>query len=358
MKQESIMWEYIAQEPELLSVLMRDPTIAEYAGRAAYGLKSVYLVAHGSSYNAAVTISNFMAQCTGLRVYAYTPSIFEYGQSSLQLEEIGSSLVIAISQTGTSSGAIQALKHAKKLGVRTLSLTGAAGSPVAEEADDVLMLHCGREDSNAKTKGYSCTLLLLSLLSLELGLALDALSEAAAEACLAELTAQIAQIDQVVDKVLGWCRRTGFGSRLENLYSLGYGLHFGTALEAQLKLMETMCIPTMFNDLGEFSHGMHRAIDSHSSVLLLRGQGELDELMLKTYSYLLGITENVLMLDVSGNCEDSDNCISLPCYPLTQSLLLMTAAIQTLSVFAPEYCGMDPNRDAHNDFTAFVSTRV
>ncbi len=38
------------------------------------------------------------------------------------------------------------------------------------------------------------------------------------------------------------------------------------AQEGQLKLMETMCIPTMFNDIGEFSHGMHRSIERGSSV--------------------------------------------------------------------------------------------
>ena len=60
---------------------------------------------------------------------------------------------------------------------------------------------------------------------------------------------------------------------MQDLYVLGTGMNYGTAMEGQLKLMETMCIPTMYNDLEEFSHGMHRSIGRGSSVLLLCTDG-------------------------------------------------------------------------------------
>ena len=43
---------------------------------------------------------------------------------------------------------------------------------------------------------------------------------------------------------------------------------------------------------------------------------------------------------------------------MTSSILTMTAALQAISAFVPEHNGMDPNRDANNDYTDFVSTRV
>ena len=64
------------------------------------------------------------------------------------------------------------------------------------------------------------------------------------------------------------------------------------------------------------------------------------------------------MLDAAGDSKETRNRILIPAWPLTQSLLLMTLAVQVLSVFAPEQNGKDPNRDAHNDFTVVVHTRL
>ena len=61
---------------------------------------------------------------------------------------------------------------------------------------------------------------------------------------------------------------------MESLYVIGNGMHFGTAMEGQLKMMETQCIPSMFNDLGEFSHGMHRALTIDSNVILINTEAE------------------------------------------------------------------------------------
>ena len=52
------------------------------------------------------------------------------------------------------------------------------------------------------------------------------------------------------------------------------------------------------------------------------------------------------------------DCICVGYFPETQSLLLTTLAVQVLSAYAPKSQGLDPNRDAHNDFTEVVGTRV
>ncbi len=56
---------------------------------------------------------------------------------------------------------------------------------------------------------------------------------------------------------------------MKDIYVIGDGMQFGSCLEGQLKLMETMCMPTMFNDILEFSHGMHRSLNTSSHVLVL-----------------------------------------------------------------------------------------
>lgn len=355
---KSIMWSYIDQEQEVLTHLMHCDEISGFAREKGQSIRAMYIVAHGSSYNAAVSMSNFLARIAGLRVYAMTPANFCCNSASLQREDREKTIVVAISQTGTSSGVIEALELAQSWGFSTVGLTDVDGSPIAEKADYMLPLLCGKEDSNAKTKGYSATLMLLMLLAVELGLASGTICHEYAETVRNELADMVQAIPALRDKVVSWCQQQDFGVTMKDLYVLGSGMNFGTAQEGQLKLMETVCIPTMFNDIGEFSHGMHRSITPNSSVLVIRNANEYADLSAQVYHYLGDISKNVWMIDATGENVVDDKTICVGHFPETQSLLLTTLVVQVLSVYAPERQGFDPNRDAHNDFTDVVGTRV
>lgn len=358
MEKPGIMWQYIGEEPAVLGRVMEAGEIAAFAEAAGGPLQAVYFVAHGSSLNAAVALAGFLSRTAGLRVYAYTPANFMCNASILAGEPKDGALVVAISQTGTSAGAIEALDKAKALGFSTLGITAVEGSPLAQKARWTLPLLCGEEESNAKTKGYSATLLVLLRLAVCLGRARATLGEEDAAAIEKELEGMVAALPATVEQTRAWCERTSFGDSMRDLYVLGSGLNFGTAMEGQLKLMETMCIPTMFNDIGEFSHGMHRAITPDSSLLLFKSGNAFDGLTESTFQYLKNITRHVWLVDATGARREDEQRIALPCFPRTQSILLTTLVVQVLSVFGPEHIGKDPNRDAHNDYTRFVHTRV
>ena len=358
MTMKSIMWSYIDQEQEVLTRLMHCDEISSFAQEKGCDIEAMYIVAHGSSFNAAVSVSDFLARVAGLRVYAMTPANFCCSSASLQREERERTIVVAISQTGTSSGVIEALDVAKSWGFSTLGLTDVVGSPIATKAEWMLPLLCGKEDSNAKTKGYSATLLLLLRLAVELGLVRGIISQDRASTINNELSGMVESLPTLRDQVVSWCQRHDFGATMKDRFVLGSGKNFGTAQEGQLKLMETVCIPTMFNDIGEFSHGMHRSITPNSSVLVIRGANEYANLSEQAYHYLGDISNNVWMIDATGENVVDDKTICVGYFPETQSLLLTTLVVQVLSVYAPERQGLDPNRDAHNDFTDVVGTRV
>ncbi|MDR1907888.1 MAG: SIS domain-containing protein [Holosporales bacterium] len=373
----SIMWEYIGQETEVLLEQLRSPQMDVFvrknggglngdgligSGPKPGGLQAVYFVAHGSSFNAAVCALGYFGKVAGIRSYAYTPGNFLTAGSPIVLEDPKSTLFVAISQTGTSSGVIKALEYTGKLGFQTLSITAAQGSPLDAKADDTLYLFCGEENSNAKTKGYSATLTLLLMLALSLGSMNGTLNEAQKQAGLDELTSMVGAIPEVAKKTFEFCKKVKIGETMSNLYVLGSGINFGTAQEGQLKLMETMCMPTMFNDIGEFSHGMHRSIDEKSNVLLIKSLDGMGDKIEETYQYLKGISSSVWMIDACGeacnNISEDINRLCLPLFADTQSVLLTTMAVQIISVFAPEYNGNNPNRDAHDDFTLVDGTRL
>ena len=229
-------------------------------------------------------------------------------------------------------------------------------SPIDRLSDVTFFLNCGEEHSNAKTKGYSCTLLTLILFGIELAAYRKTIDESRRTELIGSLKEEIQKLNDVIDAAVAWCEENSYGKGMESLYVIGNGMHFGTAMEGQLKLMETQCIPTMFNDIVEFSHGMHRAITTSSNVILIRSPEE-EELTDKTFEYLWKRKIPTVMINAS-KCLEMPGVINVTPFPFTRSILLVTAVIQVISAFVPERNGTDPNRASNNDYTDWAKTRI
>lgn len=335
--------------------LLQDTHIHEMA-EVMNHIKTIYITAHGSSYNAAVSISDFIARSASVRCFAMTPCMFMDQQHSIWNEDVNTTLFVAITQTGTSRGVLEVTSLAKLHGFQTLAITAEENTAITQLCDYNLFLHCRSEKSNAKTKGYSCTLLLLILFGIHLGEARKTL-QADPDLIYQELSTCIDEIPSLMTQAEAWCRTSGIARHMQNLYVIGYGMNYGSALEGQLKVMETMCIPTMYNDLLEFSHGMHRSIHYDSTILLIRTEHTLDTMMESTYQYLKTICRNVYMIDTVTKDSDTHR-LSLPYHMYTESLLSITTTLQVISVYVPEAHGLDPNRPANDAYTDIVTTRV
>ena len=64
-------------------------------------------------------------------------------------------LTIVISQSGETLDSLQALRKAKELGSKTLSIVNVEGSIIAIESDDCIYTQAGPEIAVATTKAYS-----------------------------------------------------------------------------------------------------------------------------------------------------------------------------------------------------------
>lgn len=358
MERKSIMWEYISEETEVLQNLLLSKDIQSAFDNIKQEVEAIYFVCHGSSYNASTVIADFLSNYAKVRVYCYTPGNFLYNCTTISCEERSKTLVVAISQTGTSRGTLKAVEKAKKLGFPVLGITDVKNSPLDKLSDIQLALNCGVEDSNAKTKGYSSTLVILMRLSVALALRKGCIDSKEENRIINELKDCVNELSDITEKAIKWCEATRFGENMENVFVLGAGMNYGTALEGQLKLMETMCIPTMFNDIEEFSHGMHRAINKNSSVIIINSEHTCKELMEKTFTYLKTKTDKVMMINASENKINDTLVINIKNHPLTQSVLGITAIIQAISAFIPELNGCNPNVDSNNDYTDFMKTRI
>ncbi len=352
---QSVMWKYMAEERALLSALMECAEIREKAGKFS-DMTALYITAHGSSYNAAVSTAPLISELCRVPVSVWTPSGFLHNAVFLNGEDRKHVRVLGISQTGTSRGVIEAMKYAKELGFSCAAITNEKDSPVDLLAEPTFYLHCGEEKSNAKTKGFSLTLLSLLMLGVELGVQKETVSQVEAEEIREEIRCQIDALPQLFADVKAWCEKRQYGKDMDHLYVIGNGMLYGLALEGMLKVMETMCIPTMVSDVEEFSHGMHRSVKPDSHVMLLRNEVDREQTD-RTHAYLKEKGVDVLVVNASEAVADADTVNVVPC-TRTSSILSVAAVIQAIAAFVPEQNGLDPNRCANNDYTERMGTRI
>ena len=352
---KSIMWKYMSEETEVLTNLLNNKDNLKDIDKLK-NVEAIYFVAHGSSYNAAMSISSLLSKLCHIRVYVYNPSSFIYECHSIRFEDIKTTLVCVISQTGTSSGVIEAGEKAIDLGFKLLSITNVVDSPIDKMSNYHLYLECGEEDSNAKTKGYSSTLLLIMLLAIDLAYSKELISNSQRYEYLDSLKDEINTIKDVQTKVFNYCESNSYGINMNHLYVIGNGINHGSSMEGMLKLMETMCIPTMYSDIDEFSHGMHRSVNDKSSIVMLVDD-ECRDKMINSYKYFKDKNYNVLVLNTGKELGYSDE-IYLGKDSFDSSVLLVISAIQVISAFVPEKNGLDPNRNANDDYTSCMHTRV
>ena len=86
-------------------------------------------------------------------------------------------LLLVISQSGETADTIAALREAKELGAKVLSICNVQGSMIVREADGTILTHAGPEIGVASTKAFTGQMIALYLLGLYLGQLRGSLTE-------------------------------------------------------------------------------------------------------------------------------------------------------------------------------------
>ncbi|MDD6467086.1 MAG: SIS domain-containing protein [Erysipelotrichaceae bacterium] len=357
MEQTSVMWKYIHEEYECLKKLWSYDALNEVAKKIAkQSYRKVFYVASGSSLHVAKVVSDWMERYWQVEVTCMPP--FEFMHRYVVQSAVKDTLVIAVSQTGTSRGTLEAIQHAQQFHYPILTLTEAQDTPIAKAGQYYLNFMCGNEDSNAKTKGYSANLVLMQRLILLVSYYSGKMDVHEYETLDQEVKQSVETLPNVIEAATKWVMNHPDWAHITDLTTIGYGSNLATAMEGALKLLETMSITTMFTDIEEFSHGMHRAMHKDSRILLLCSDAEGKEEVKKTAHFLRTVSDYVLLLDASKDAVEEEGTIVIPCLPNTESSLLLVAVIQVLSVAFPELLGKDPNYPYNQIYTELIQTRV
>ncbi|GAA4876714.1 glutamine--fructose-6-phosphate transaminase (isomerizing) [Serinicoccus chungangensis] len=178
-------------------------------------------------------------------------------------------LVVSISQSGETMDTLMAVRHAKELGARTVSICNTHGSTIPRESDAVLYTHAGPEIAVASTKAFLAQI----TASYILGLYLSALRGESYGRSAAEVMAELQGIPAHIETLLGTMDRVEeiahFMADSRSVLFLGRHVGYPVAMEGALKLKELAYIHAEGFAAGELKHGPIALIEPGQPVFIV-----------------------------------------------------------------------------------------
>ena len=306
-------------------------------------ISRIRVIACGSAYHAGWVLKSVCESLARVPVQVELASEFRYNHPILEKGE----LVISISQSGETADTLAAVKEAKKLGAKTLSIVNVKGSAIARESDFVFYTQAGPEIAVATTKAYSCQLAAGYIFSLLLAKAKGKIGKEETRSLTEELFLLPGKIQQCLSfdqEILPMAKEL---KDADNIFFLGRGLDWAISMEGALKLKEISYIHCESYSSGELKHGTISLIEKGSPVIGLLSQ---EELAGKSISNIHEVRSRgakcfaIRMEDIAIEEEDfAHNLIVPKTHPLFAGSLLVLP-LQFLSYQVSLLKGFDPDK--------------
>ena len=294
-------------------------------------LKRIFIVACGSSYHVGVIGKYNLERLLRRPVEVVLASEFRYADPLVDEQ----TLVIVISQSGETLDSMMALRLAKKLGARILSIVNVVGSSIARESDDVLYTWAGPEIAVATTKAYSTQLTVLNMLGLYFAEILGSVEPAEYAAIVSELQALPARMESILEHTepIQYLASRYFNH--DSVFFIGRNLDYALGLEGSLKLKEISYIHSEAYASGELKHGTISLIEPGTLVIAL---GTYTPLFDKAMSNVIEVkargADIVALTTESRRADMAKTVENVLTVPDTHLLLQPSLGIVPLQLFA------------------------
>ena len=292
--------------------------------------RRIVIVACGSAYHVGVVAKYALEQLTRIPVEVDVASEFRY-RNPIVDDKV---LVLIISQSGETADTLAAMREAKRLGARTLSIVNVVGSSIANESDDVLYTWAGPEIAVATTKAYSTQLAVVYLLALYLADLLGTVSSKEYESYLADLQKLPEQIEAVLQdrENIQYFASRNFNAK--DIFFIGRNIDYALSLEGSLKLKEISYIHSEAYAAGELKHGTISLVEDGTLVVALASYLPLFDKTMSNVKEVKARGAYVLGLTVKGKTEIEKETDFVFYLPATNSMMQPSLMVVPLQLFA------------------------
>lgn len=306
--------------------------------------KRICLVACGTAMHAGLVGKALMQSLVRIHMDVELASEFMYSDAIVDEE----TLVIAISQSGETIDTLEAVKHAKKNGARTLAVVNVRGASVARVSDYVIYTNAGPEIAVASTKAYTTQLAVLYLLIGRMAYIRGSFGEKEAREFAKELTRVPDVMQQVLDRreEIHYIARSILNAR--DVFMIGRGLDYSILLEGSLKLKEISYIHSEAYASGELKHGTIALITEDTPVVAVVTQSKVQS---KEFSNIKEVQSRgagvILFMKETFSLEREavwDSIFKLPAMEDGFMVMPASAALQLLAYYVSLDKGLDVDK--------------
>jgi glucosamine--fructose-6-phosphate aminotransferase (isomerizing) len=234
-------------------------------------IDAIKICACGTSYHAGLTAAYLFERLSKVRCQVEIASEFRYKEPLLEKN----TLFLVISQSGETADTLEALKMAKKAGMKTLAICNVDNSSIVRLSDATLLTRAGIEKGVASTKAFATQVITLWLLALYMGRKNIPEEKMKSEIQALLHTPSVLHVkDNIHEKIRRLSKRYLHG---HGFFFIGRDIFFPLALEGALKLKEISYLHAEGYPAGEMKHGPIALADSELFTVALMPQNMLYE---------------------------------------------------------------------------------
>ena len=228
-------------------------------------ISAIKICACGTSYHSALTSAYLFERIAKVRCDIEIASEFRYKEPLLT----EGTLFITISQSGETADTLEALKMAKRAGLKSLSICNVDNSSIVRESDAAILTRAGIEKGVASTKAFATQTMVLWMLALYIGQEKQTITK---EVLKTEIDAMLhtpkalAVTDTLHAKLTRLSKRYLHG---HGFFFIGRDIFYPLALEGALKLKEISYLHAEGYPAGEMKHGPIALADSNLFTIAL-----------------------------------------------------------------------------------------
>jgi len=215
------------------------------------GISAIKICACGTSYHSALTSAYLFERLAKVRCDIEIASEFRYKEPLLTKD----TLFITISQSGETADTLEALKMAKRAGLKSLSICNVDNSSIVRESDAAILTRAGIEKGVASTKAFATQTMVLWMLSLYMGQKKNTISKETLKIeidAMLQIPKALIVTDTLHEKLHRLSKRYLHG---HGFFFIGRDIFYPLALEGALKLKEISYMHAEGYPAGEMKHG-------------------------------------------------------------------------------------------------------
>ena len=300
----------------------------------------IILVGCGTAYHAAMIGEYYFNKLTSRDVSCEHASELRYKKLPNK-----KCLFIFISQSGETMDTLMALKYVKKNSHKAVVITNSLQSTMVREADLTIPTYAKKEVGVASTKAFTCQILSLANLSLQIGKIDKSINISQYNKYLKSLKSLPTKLNKLINDFTPVAKKISKKIALADAcYFIGRNIGYPIALEGSLKLKEISYIHAEAYPSGELKHGPLALVDDDMPVIAVAPSNELLE-KLKSNLHEVRARGGQLFVfadsDAGFDSEPGVTVIDMPHVPKSLEAILFTLPLQLLSYHVALLKGTD-----------------